>query len=156
MKKYVFIVLFAGIMASCGTSKIERQAQRTLKGEWTLTAIELPSALVDVNLFEDEDSKCFENSNWKFVPNNNTGTYELMQQDCEEGERNFHWTIKEDSENEKYYLTFKPEIEGTKARKVKSGYKIEILSLDDAQMVWEQVIDYEGKPFTIQMNFSKN
>ena len=154
MKKIVLLFVMAGLLVSCGVSKTERQAQKVFKGDWTLTHVNLPSALVDVALFDDADTKCFENSQWHFVPNNNTGSYELMG--CEPGVRDFHWSVQENSGMGIYSFNLKPELEGQKARKVKTGYKLRLVSLDEGQMQWEQTVSYEGKPFTIQMSFTKN
>ncbi len=154
MKKCLIWVLLVVVMTSCGVSKTERQAQKAFKGDWILTDIKLPSALVDVALLGDADSKCFENSQWHFVPNNNTGRYELFN--CDAGQRAFHWAVQEDSGMGSFYFTLKPEVEGQKARKVTSGYRLRLLSLDESQMLWEQTVDYQGRPFTIQMHFSKN
>lgn len=154
MKKIVLLFLMAGFLMSCGASKTERQSQKALKGDWTLTDIKLPSALVDVKLFDDEDSKCFQDSQWHFIPNNNTGNYALSN--CSEGERDFHWSIQEDNEMGTYFFNLKPEIEGEKARKVKTGYRLRIVRLDDHQMLWEQTVEYEGQPFTIQMSLVRN
>ncbi len=154
MKKILLLFVCTGLLVSCGASKAERQAQKAFKGDWTLTHIKLPSALVDVELLGNADSKCFENSQWHFVPNNNTGSYELFN--CTEGRRDFHWNVQEDSGMGAFYFTLKPEVEGQKARKVKSGYRLRLVNLDDHGMVWEQIVDFEGKPFTIQMNFVRN
>lgn len=154
MKKTFLVFFVTVLVVSCGVTKTERQAQKSFKGNWTLTDIELPSALVDVSLFQDADTRCFENSDWHFVPNNNKGTYELM--DCEAGKRDFHWSVEENAEDGEYYFTLKPELEGENARKVKSGFRLKLKYLDEDTMQWEQTVSYEGEPFTLKMNFSKN
>lgn len=156
MKKTLFLLGVVLIMASCGASKIERQTQRTFKGDWVLTDVELPSALVDVSLFDDVDTKCFEPSVWHFVPNNNKGNYTIENSDCSPGKRDFHWSVKENSDTGGFDLTLKPEQDGKNAQKVKSGYRLELVELDENQMVWEQTVSYDNEPFTIQMRFSKN
>lgn len=154
MKKIFLLFVLTGVLVSCGVSKAERKAQKAFKGNWTLTDVNIPSALVDVQLLGDQDSKCFQNSQWHFVPNNNSGSYELYN--CAEGGRNFHWSVQEDSGMGTFYFNLKPELEGQKARKVKSGYRLRLVALDDSQMIWEQTVDFEGKPFTIQMSFDRN
>lgn len=156
MKNSILILFLVGLLTSCGTSKVERQAQKTFKGDWTLTNVELPSALVDVDVFDDADHRCFEGSNWHFVPNNNTGTYELVGDDCSPDQRKFFWNIQENTDNGEYSFTLKPEAKAAQARKQKSGYRLKLMYLDDTRMTWEQTVTYEGSPFTIKMNFSKN
>lgn len=156
MRKLILLFCVAAVMVACGSSKIERQAQKAFKGDWTLTNIELPSALVDINLFGDEDIKCFQNSEWHFVSNNNKGSYELYSENCSEGRRDFHWNVVEKSDTGEFYFTLKPEIEGTNAQKVKSGYRLKLSYLEGDQMTWEQVGSLDGDSFRIQMHFSKN
>lgn len=154
MKKIILLLIVAGIMTACGTSKIERQTQRVFKGNWILTDISLPSALVDVSLFDEADSKCFETSEWHFVPNNNKGSYELFN--CAPGQRNFVWSVQQGNAEEDFYFMLKPDTGAQKITKARTGYRLRLVSLDDTQMQWEQTVTHEGKPFTIRMNFSKN
>lgn len=159
MKKTVLIFILAGVMLSCGTTKMARQAQKTFKGDWTLTEITYPgsSGFVDVHLFEDASTNCFVNSDWHFVPNNNKGYYQLYKNDCSPGKRNFRWNVQqEDSDNGMFSFTLKPVDKEQNARKTKRGYRMNLVSLDNTQMVWEEQVSYEGKPFTIRMTFSKN
>lgn len=148
-----------GVMLACGTSKIERQAQRTFKGDWTLTDITYPqnSGFVDVTLFEDASRNCFENSDWHFISNNHKGTYRLYKEGCSPGKRNFRWDVQETSPDSGIFdFTLKPISEGENARKSRKGYRLNLVSLNDSYMVWEQTVSYEGKPFVIRMSFSKN
>lgn len=156
MKKYFLVLFIVSIMASCGVTKVERQAQKTFKGDWTLTQVDLPSALVDVELFDDVDSKCFMNSDWHFVSNNNKGSYKLYKDDCSPGTRKFHWNIQENKDNDEFYFTLKHEVDGVNIRKEKRGFRLKLVSLDDTQMVWEENTTHDGRPFTIRMSFSKN
>lgn len=153
MKKIIVIGFLALLTFSCGVSKVERNTQKMLKGNWTLTEVQLPSALVDVELFDDVDSKCFTHSDWNFIPNNNQGAYELSS--CSQHRQKFHWSIQEGSSSE-FYLLLKPEVDGVKARKVSTGYRLELIGLNEYEMVWEQRVSFEGRPFTIRMNFVKN
>lgn len=156
MKKPILLFFMVVMMLSCGSSKVERQTQKTFKGNWTLTNIELPSALVDVSLFGDADTRCFEYSEWKFVPNNNKGTYQLFQENCNPGTRSFHWNVEENTETGEFYFTLKKEVDGVNIRQEKRGVRLELVSLDETQMQWKHTVSHEGKPFTIRMNFSKN
>lgn len=158
MKKVVFLFVVTALLISCGSSKMARQAQHTFKGDWTLTDISYPgsSGFVDVILFQDVGTKCFVNSDWHFVSNNNSGTYQLYKSDCSPGKRSFRWNVQENAENGKFYFTLKPSDSGKQARKTKSGFQLELVTLNDTQMVWEETVSYQGKPFVVRMNFSKN
>ena len=35
------------------------------------------------------------------------------------------------------------------------GFRLRLAQLDESSMKWEQTVDLEGKPFKINMNFSK-
>src|SRR5690625_2879804 len=123
MKKTILILILAGVMLSCGTTKMARNAQKTFKGDWILTEITYPgsSGFVDVTLFQDASTNCFVNSDWHFVPNNNKGYYQLYQDDCTPGKRNFRWNVQQNSDSGLFSFTLKPVEEGQNARKTKQG-----------------------------------
>lgn len=159
MKKAILATVVILVLAACGTTKIERQATRTFKGEWTLNNITYPgsSGFVDVILFEDSPTNCFRNSTWKFVPNNNKGVYTIYGNKCSEGLRNFVWSVQEiDANTGLYDFLLKPVAEGENARKTSKGFRLSLKRLTDTDMVWEQTVSFEGKPFTIRFNFSKS
>ena len=83
MKKILFILLLLTAFISCKSTstvntKLDNKTERMLKGDWTLTSVNYPnSEYFQVNSFNIEDSKCFVNSNWSFVSNNNKGEMSL-------------------------------------------------------------------------------
>lgn len=156
MKKSIFLLILMGLLVSCGASKIERQVQKAFKGDWVLTNVEIPSALVDITLFQDEDLKCFRNSDWHFIANNNKGSYEIHTNGCAQGRRDFRWNVKESAGQGEFYFTLKPEIEGQNARHVQSGYRLKLSYLEGNQMTWEQNGSLDGQSFVIRMHFDKN
>ncbi|MAN26581.1 MULTISPECIES: lipocalin family protein [Mesonia] len=159
MKKVFSVVALCLLLVACGTTKIERQAERTFTGDWTLTDITYPnsSGFVDVTLFQDASSNCFRNSSWNFINNNNKGTYTLSGADCMGGTRNFVWAVREETPDSGLYdFTLKPVQEGENARKINTGFKLNLVSLNENNMVWEQTVSYEGQPFKIRMNFIKS
>ncbi len=157
MKKLIFVFLLAGLVASCGTTKIERQAQRTFKGDWTLTNITYPgsSGFVDVTLFDDASRQCFLNSKWHFISNNNSGYYQLFKSDCNPGKRPIQWNVVGNSDSGLFYFTLKRAEKGRDARQAKSGSKLELVTLTQNYMVWEETVSFEGEPFVIKFEFSK-
>ncbi len=159
MKKIMMLCCTVVFLISCGTTKIERQAERTFKGNWTLNTITYPnsSGFVDVMLFDHAKANCFRNSSWAFISNNNQGNYSLNGADCPSGTQDFTWAVQEvDPESGLYDFTLKRVSEDENARKIKQGYRLSLKSLSENNMVWEQTVSFEGKPFIIRMSFSKS
>lgn len=159
MKKLLF-VLFAGLlMTSCGSTKMEREAMHTVKGDWILTDISYPgnSGFVDVKLFGDADANCFRNSTWHFISNNNEGNYSLSGNNCRSAKQNFTWNIQaSEADPSNYNFTLKPVGEGQNARRIDKGYRVKLTRLTQSEMVLRQNVRYEGESFTIKMKFAKN
>ncbi|PJX28446.1 hypothetical protein CAP47_01010 [Psychroflexus sp. S27] len=157
MKRIFALICLSVLFVSCSTSKIERQSMRSLDGDWTLTDISYPgsSGLVDVTLFNTASMNCFQNSSWNFVSNNNTGNFVLYGSDCPSGEQNFAWNI-ETTESNTYNFTLKPLTKGVNPQKINKGYSMEITQLNDFNMTTRQTVQYNGAPFIVQMEFSKN
>ncbi|MDX1753316.1 MAG: lipocalin family protein, partial [Salinimicrobium sediminis] len=104
----------------------------------------------------DIPAPCLENSTWVFVSNNNTGSYEPSGMTCDTNTEFFIWSI--DGSNAamgNYDLMFKPTNEDHKSEMGNKGYRLNLTNLSQDQMVWEQTVQFEGKPFTIRMNFNK-
>ncbi|HET8837542.1 MAG TPA: lipocalin [Flavobacteriaceae bacterium] len=159
MKKIVSLLFVAVLLSSCGATKVERQAQKTLKGNWTLNRISYPNSqgIFKVNLFNDVSASCFTGSDWSFIPNNNHGTYTITDGSCATGDRNFIFDVIETVPDSGIFdFTLKPVGEDENPRKINTGYRLNLVSLSEMEMVWEQNVSLEGKPFTIRMHFSKN
>ena len=149
------LCVFLMIM-SCGSSKTVRESKKTIKGDWTLTSVK-SSAIGDlkITLLNDADKACFENSTWQFIPNNNTGTYTLSGINCAPDARYFVFTIDEvDESSGLYNFLLKPTNKRGKSE-TNSGFRLELTSLNETTMQWRQVVNLEGKPITINMNFTK-
>ncbi|WP_179334135.1 lipocalin family protein [Winogradskyella costae] len=155
MKKIALLCLTVCFLA-CGTSKTVRQSKKTIKGDWTLNSIK-SSAIGDlkITLLSDAEKTCFENSTWQFVPNNNTGTYTLSGSSCDTEQRYFTFTIDEVDENTGLYdFLLKPTNEKGKSE-TNAGFRLELTSLSETTMQWEQLVTLDGRPITITMNFTK-
>ncbi len=155
MKKLALLFM-AVCFLSCGASKTVRESKKTIKGNWTLTSVKT-SAIGDfkITLLNDADKACFENSSWQFIPNNNTGVYTLSGANCDSVERYFVFTIDEVNEATGLYnFLLKPT--NKKGRpETNAGFRLELTSLNETQMQWRQVVNLDGKPLTINMNFTK-
>ncbi len=155
MKKLLlsFVVI---TLLSCGTSKTVRQSKKVIKGDWTLSSISYnQTGTFNVSLLGDASKACFEGSSWQFIPNNNTGIYTINDSNCSTGERHFIFTIQEvDPDTGLYDFLLKPTDEKKKSE-TNSGFRLKLSQLSDTNMQWQQAVSLEGKPFTINMNFTK-
>jgi len=109
----------------------------------------------NVTLFNDTSAECFEGSTWRFIPNNNTGLYTVNSPNCPTGDRNFVFTIQEiDQTSGLYDFLLKPtDAKNRSADDI--GFRLSLTQLNENSMRWQQTVTLEGKPFKINMNFSK-
>jgi len=150
--------MFVLLLVSCNSTKQTIiSAKKTLKGEWSLDNISYDrSGIFEVNLYNDASAECFTGSVWKFIPNNNTGMYNVNQSSCvSTGARNFRFTIPTPDANGAYSFMFKPIDEKKKSTNNNQGYRMGLEHLDDTTMTWSMTVSLEGKPFVITMNFNK-
>ncbi|MEM6514864.1 MAG: lipocalin family protein [Bacteroidota bacterium] len=155
MRKLITIILTV-LLLSCGGSKTVRQSEKVLKGNWTLTKITYSkTGDYNVTLLNDTSKECFENSQWQFVPNNNTGIYSIINSNCNTGDRNFNFTIQEvDESTGLYNFLLKPTNEKGKSE-TNQGFRLKLTQLSDNNMQWQQTVRVDGTPFIINMNFIK-
>lgn len=158
MKKLIIMVFCAAVLISCGTSKVAREARKTFDGNWTLTSITYPNnpGEFNVTLFNEASASCFEGSTWDFVSNNNRGTYTINGVDCENETNYYIWSIDEENTPAGIYdFLLKPTNEDYESTTGNQGFRLNLKSLSDTNMVWEQTVSLDGSPFTIRMNFTK-
>lgn len=159
MKKTVLIICTLFYLVSCGSSQVVKDARKTFKGEWTLNDIVYPDQMGELNvtLFEDATAACLRNSTWNFISNNNTGSYVINNPQCDTDTRFFIWTVNEvDAATGNFDFLLKPTNSNYKSTTGNQGFRVNLVSLTDAEMVWEQTVNFEGEPFTIRINFNKN
>lgn len=154
--RHLILLLLTATLISCGTSKTVRDSRKTIKGDWTLNSITYSEAgTYNVILLNDVSKACFEGSTWSFVPNNNTGIYNINNAACNMGERYFVFTIKEvDEASGLYEFLLKPTNSKYKSE-TNQGFNLKLTALSETNMQWQQTVMVENKPFTISMNFSK-
>lgn len=156
MKKFLILALVAVTAISCGTPKTVQESRKVIKGYWVLNSISYDSSgTFNVTLFNDTSVECFEGSNWRFIPNNNTGNYTIENSNCPTGQRDFIFTIQElDQATGLYDFLLKPtNAKGKSDSDV--GFRLRLAQLNESSMRWEQTVNLDGKPFKINMNFSK-
>lgn len=150
------LAVIATVALSCGTPKTVQESKKVLKGYWSLDDVSYDSSgTFNVTLFNDTSAECFEGSSWRFIPNNNTGNYNIDNADCPTGQRNFIFSIVEiDPTSGLYDFMLKPtDARGKSEDKV--GFRLRLAQLSENNMRWEQTVSLDGKPFTIKMDFSK-
>lgn len=154
--KQIITVLFLSLLFSCGSSKTIRQSEKTIKGQWVLNTINYNQpGTYNVSLLNDASQECFEQSTWQFIPNNNTGIYTINTPNCNIGERNFNFTIQEIDETTGLYNFLLKPTDAKGNSETNQGFRLKLAQLSDTNMRWEQTLTVDGKPFTINMNFSK-
>lgn len=156
MKKTTLLLALIIALSSCSASKTLRTSKKIIKGDWTLSSINYSQAgTFNVSLLDDASKDCFENSSWKFIPNNNTGTYTINGTNCSVGERSFIFTIQEVDPNTGLYdFLLKPTNDKGRSE-TNQGFRLQLTQLSDTDMQWQQTLPLEGKPFKINMNFTK-
>ncbi|MCY2687035.1 lipocalin family protein [Salinimicrobium sp. TH3] len=158
MKKIAFLFFSLAFLVSCGSSRVVDEARETMRGDWQLTSITYPGndQNIQVSLLNDIPARCLEGSSWMFVSNNNTGSYEPSGINCDSNAQFFIWSIDgAGGAMGNYDLMLKPTNEDYKSELGNQGYRINLTHLSGDQMTWEQTVNFEGKPFTIKMNFNK-
>lgn len=156
MKKVILLCFVAALVLSCGTPKTVSASKKVMKGYWSLDNISYSeSGTFTVKLLNDTSRECFQGSTWRFIPNNNTGIYNIDNANCPSGDRNFIFSIQEmDATSGLYDFLLKPTDEKKKSPDGK-GFRLRLAQLSENSMRWEQTVSLEGQPFTISMNFSK-
>lgn len=161
MKKITFLVLAMLAVACGGSSSVSKPreskvANKTIKGEWTLESVTYnQKGKFEIVLLSDTSKECFEGSTWKFVPNNNRGSYNIVNDDCSTGQRNFVFVVQEIDKASGYYdFLLKPTNEKYQSE-TNQGIRLRLAHLSETSMVWEQTLNVDGKPFVISMNFVK-
>ena len=158
MKRLVLILSVGLLLASCGsTNKVVKESRKTLKGTWSLDNINYGDAdgVYKVKLLEDVSSECFVGSTWEFIPNNNFGNYEITGADCAGGKRYFVWTIPGGKSMTNYDILLKPTDKKMNSTMNNEGFRLNLDYLADDSLRLTQTLQVNGKPFTINMNFSK-
>jgi hypothetical protein len=149
-------MILATAVISCGVPKTVQESKKVIKGYWQLDEISYnQSGTFNVTVFNDTSKECFEGTTWRFIPNNNTGTYTVNNTACPTGDRNFVFAIQEiDQATGLYNFLLKPTDAKNRSEDDK-GFRLRLAQLNDNSMRWEQTVTLEGEPFKINMNFSK-
>lgn len=156
MKRLVILFFAILLLISCGSSNVIQTSKKTLKGYWTLNNISYSEAgEYNVTLFNDVSSECLAGSTWRFIPNNNSGNYDVTSSDCTTGKRYFIWSIPNNNGSDTNYdILLKPTNEKLKSA-TNQGFRLQLSYLSDTDLQINQTVQVDGSPFTISMNFTK-
>lgn len=157
MKNAGILLLLTVVLSSCTLSKDEKGARKTIDGTWNLNSVTYDTqGVFNTVLFDDATTSCFKNSQWFFRSNNSTGTYNIANSDCSTGIRNIRWAANETSKGSGIY-NFDMKFTDEKKRDIQkdTGYRMLLKYLDDNSMQITQTVSFEGKPFNINLNFTR-
>lgn len=157
MKKLAAFLFIATLLTSCSLSKQDKSARKTIDGTWSLTKVTYDTpGTFNSTLFDDTTASCFEGSQWTFRSNNSTGTYDIINAECPTGVRNIRWSSNEIGKKTGVY-DFKMKFTDQKKNDIQKneGYVMSLNYLDDNSMKITQTINFEGKPFKINLNFTR-
>ena len=155
--KNVVLMICIVFLASCSLSKTEREARNTIDGTWVLNKVTYESSgNFQAKLFNDASASCFELSKWFFRSNNSTGYYDIVNTNCSTGVRNFRWAANEVNESTGNF-NFTMKFVDDKNRDIQEdvGYRMDLKYLDANTMTLTQTVNFEGKPFKINLNFAR-
>lgn len=158
MKKLLILLSVIALVSACGPSKVAKEARKTFDGDWRLTSVSYPNnpGNFNVTLFNEASASCFENSTWDFVSNNNRGTYTVTGVGCDGDTNYFIWSIDEENTPAGIFdFLLKPTNDNYKSTTGDQGFRLNLKSLTETTMTWEQTVSLDGSPFTIRMNFTK-
>ncbi|MET0944809.1 MAG: lipocalin family protein [Flavobacterium sp.] len=156
MKKIILLstlvlLLFACKSKSATETKLDRQAQVAMKGNWVISSVTYPgSEYIKVNSFQLADSKCFEGSTWKFISNNNKGEMALTKSGCSSFSSPITWFVNRESQ-----FVLKVLNAGEKAKKVRDGYVLKIANQSESSFQLIDKIDIGGKITDVVYQFQK-
>ncbi len=158
-KNFIYLSLITLFMvSSCTNTKVLADNEKLMRGDWLVTNVSVEGinqSYVDVTVFDEANSKCYEGSAWHLVQNNATGNYTFNAgADCPSGTTKIKWFVTE--ENGQMYFNFKKVYEGEKPKNVVDGYKMRVASNTGSTIVLVQDLMFEGKPISVSYTFQKN
>ena len=155
MKKIILMGVLAVLIFACKSNsatstKLGRNSQVAIKGNWKISAVTyLGSDVIKVTSFDLADSKCFIGSKWKFISNNNKGNFELNSPKCTAYSTPITWFVNREGE---FVLKI---LDESKAKTVKSGYVLRVANQTDSSFQLIDKINVAGKLTDVVYQFEK-
>lgn len=155
-----FLVMASAMIfiASCTNTKLIADNEKMMRGDWTITDVSIDgisSSHVNITVFDQARTDCFEGSTWHLVQNNATGNYTLNGgANCPNETTKIKWFMTET--NGQFYFHFKKIYEGERPKNVVDGYQMRVTSNTGSSFILEQELNFEGKPISVYYTFNKN
>jgi hypothetical protein len=145
------LLFFACKSTSVTDTKLDRSSQVAMKGNWVIVSVTYPgSEYIKVNSFGIADSKCFEGSTWKFISNNNKGEMALTNANCPAFSSPITWYVNKEGK-----FVLKVLNAGEKAKKVRSGYLLDVANQTELSFQLVDKINVGGKLTDVIYQFQK-
>jgi len=157
MKKILLTLMVSALIFGCKSTsatetKLNRNAQVMLKGDWVLDRVTTPASnFVAINSFGMADSACFEGSTWHFISNNNKGDMKLNAGgNCPSFSSPITWFINRDNQ-----FVLKVLNAGEKAKRVRDGYVLYLQNQSENEFELYDMVDVAGKQSKVVYHFSR-
>ncbi|MGB3592286.1 MAG: lipocalin family protein [Nonlabens sp.] len=155
--RYLFSLVVVVLLISCSSknaatsNQLPEIKETNFKGEWNLSSIQFDGFReYSATLLGDQNDKCFRNSTWKFVSNNNRGAYTITDGSCVAKQENFIWNYTPETNK----VMIKPTGENYKSQ-TGDGYTFLLGGIDANSMTLTQTLTIDGGPVVMTMNFFK-
>ncbi len=155
MKKSILLVVLSVVLFACKSqsvtnTKVDNKTERVIKGNWVVSNVSFPgSEVIKVTSFDLADSKCFVNSSWNFVSNNNTGTMTLKDASCISFNSPITWFINKEGN---FVLKI---LNDYKAKKVQQGYVLRVANVTETSFQLVDKVTIGGSAREIVYQFQK-
>lgn len=158
MRNLILGMLTMGLaLTACNNSKVLADNEKLMRGDWTVTDVAVDginSSYVDITVFDQAKSQCYEGSTWHLVQNNATGNYTLNGGNgCPSETTKIKWFVTET--NGQFYFNFKKIYEGERPKNVVDGYKMRVASNTGSSIVLQQEMMFEGKAISVFYTLTK-
>lgn len=154
MKNLLLTGLFGSMVAvSCSTANQAQSARNdnySLKGTWQITNVDYDKNYKIKPFDEGVDINCFVGSQWKLVPNNNTGSYSISESACPDVNTQFKFNVTTDRQ-----FSFKKIPNGTKAKTVTAGYFLQLQNQSPNSFELVQTVGDSSAPVNVVYHFQK-
>ena len=156
MKKVICLILVFCLAYACKSksatnTKLDNKTEVALKGNWKISSVNFPgSEYIKVTSFNIADSKCFVESEWNFISNNNKGNMTIKKSGCASYSTGITWYV-----NKEGNMVIKFLDEGIKSKNVKEGYIVKVSNVSETTFQLIDKINVGGKLTDVVYQFQK-
>jgi curli biogenesis system outer membrane secretion channel CsgG len=146
----LFSIVIGCKSKSATNNKLDNKVERSIKGNWKISNVLFAASdYMKVTSFDLADSKCFIGSEWKLVSNNNKGTLSLNNASCTSYSTPITWFINKEGQ---FVMKI---LDEAKAKKVKSGYVLNIANVTEYSFQLIDKVNIAGKMTDVVYQFEK-